>query len=319
MKPGRAFSFMTGVALLGAIAKFNEMTPTAQASLLGVAAETARTTAQSWLQNAIVTYNGLAGTTAADPAPQPLPEHRSTPTAPPNADTSQPAAPAREGRGGESAPPQRLAARTADTESLASAGNPLWVLPLKQLSTTRDRPIFSPSRRPPPPATPSIIAPVAVRQPVKPAEPEHPAVSLLGTIIGIDDRIGVFIESGTQNIVRLRVGDDHQGWVLRLIKSREVTLVRDHEQVAVLELAPPGEAPTLGGMPQPGMVGVPGGVNMPGAAGTQQWQQQLQQAQPPWQQQLQRAQQLQQQQQQQPPPQQQPQQQQRQQPKRQGR
>jgi hypothetical protein len=142
---------------------------------------------------------------------------------------------------------------------------------------------------------------------------------LLGTIIGIDDRIGVFIESGTQNIVRLRVGDDHQGWVLRLIKSREVTLVRDHEQVAVLELAPPGEAPTLGGMPQPGMVGVPGGVNMPGAAGTQQWQQQLQQAQPPWQQQLQRAQQLQQQQQQQPPPQQQPQQQQRQQPKRQGR
>ncbi len=299
MKPGRAFSFMTGVALLGAIAKFNEMTPAAQASLFGVAAETARTTAQSWLQNAIVTYQDLAGTAAAgSPAQQP-PEHRSTPATPPNTNTdpntSQPAAPAREGRQGDSAPPQRVAARTADAEPLPSAGNPLWVLPLKQLSTTRDRPIFSPSRRPPPPATPTFVAPVAVRQPVKPAEPERPAVSLLGTIIGIDDRIGVFIESGTQNIVRLRVGDDHQGWVLRLIKAREVTLVKDHEQVAVLELPPPGEAPA-GGMPQPGMLGMQGGINMPGVAGTPQVQPQVQ---PQWQQQLQRAQQLQQQHQQQ--------------------
>jgi hypothetical protein len=270
MKPGRALSFMIGVALLGAIAKFNEMTPAAQASLLGVAAETARTTAQSWLQNAIVTYNGLAGNTTAadpDPAPQQLPEHRSTPTTPP----SQPAASAREGQGGEGAPPQRVAARTPDAEPVPSAGNPLWVLPLKQLSITRERPVFSPSRRPPPPTTPTLIAPVAVRQPVKPAEPERPAVSLLGTIIGLDDRIGVFIESGTQNIVRLRVGDDHQGWVLRLIKAREVTLVKDREQIAVLELPPPGEAPALGGMPGmgfiPGTGGVPGTGGIPGIGG----------------------------------------------------
>jgi general secretion pathway protein N len=252
MKPGRAFSFMTGVALLGAIAKFNEMTPAAQASWLGSAAETART-AQSWLQNAVVTYGDLAGKTAADPAPQQPLEPRSTPTSPPN--PSQPAAPAREGRESQGAPSQRVAVQTGDVELRASAGNPLWVLPLKQLSSTRDRPVFSPSRRPPP--MPTLVAPVAVRQPVKPAEPEKPAVSLLGTIIGIDDRIGVFLETGTQNIVRLRVGDDHQGWVLRLIKAREVTLVKDHEQVAVLDLPPPGEAP--GGMPVPGMAGIPGG------------------------------------------------------------
>jgi hypothetical protein len=270
MKPGRAFSFIIGVALLGAIAKFNEMTPTAQASLFGVAAETARATAQSWLQNTIVTYHDLAGTVAPDSAGQQPPERRSIPTAPPdtNPNTSQPAAPAREGRQGESAPSPRVAARTADAEPLPSAGNPLWVLPLKQLSSTRDRPIFSPSRRPPPPATPTLVAPVAVRQPVKPAEPERPAVSLLGTIIGIDDRIGVFIESGTQNIVRLRVGDDHQGWVLRLIKAREVTLVKDHEQVAVLELPPPGEAPALGGIPiQPTIPGMPPVNVVPGMPG----------------------------------------------------
>src|SRR6202167_5277676 len=32
------------------------------------------------------------------------------------------------------------------------SANPLWGVPLNQLSGTRDRPIFSPSRRPPPAA-----------------------------------------------------------------------------------------------------------------------------------------------------------------------
>ncbi|MGB6401158.1 MAG: hypothetical protein WBF73_36605, partial [Bradyrhizobium sp.] len=44
-------------------------------------------------------------------------------------------------------------------------------LPLEQLSITRERPIFSPARRPPPPP-PTYIAPVAVRQPATPPEPE---------------------------------------------------------------------------------------------------------------------------------------------------
>jgi general secretion pathway protein N len=109
---------------------------------------------------------------------------------------------------------------------------------------------------------------VAVRQPVKPAEPERPAVSLLGTIIGsaADDRMGVFLETGTQNIVRLRVGEDHQGWVLRLIKTREVTLVKDREQAVVLELPAPGDAPPPGlGMGGGGIPPIPG--VMPGVPG----------------------------------------------------
>src|SRR5262249_42273390 len=127
-------------------------------------------------------------------------------------------------------------------------GNPLSALPLKQFSITRERPIFSPTRRPPPPAAPPVVAPVAVRQPVKkPPEPERPAVSLLGTIIGREERIGVFLESGTQNVLRLHIGENHQGWVLHLIKAREVTLMRDGEQAAVLEMPPPGEGAAAGG------------------------------------------------------------------------
>jgi hypothetical protein len=251
MKPGRAFSLLTGVALLGGIAKFNEMTPEAQTSLLGSAAQTARHATQSWVQSAVATYNDVTGAAALQPAAPAAPQH------------------AAEGRKVEDAPPpQRVAARAADAAVEPPSGNPLWALPLRQLSITRDRPVFSPSRRPPPPPRPAFIAPVAIQQPAKPPEPERPAVSLLGTVIGTqpEDRIGLFLETGTQNIVRLRIGDDHQGWVLRLIKSREATLVKDGEQAAVLELPSPGDPPPpgLGGPMMPGMpAGLPGVGTLP--------------------------------------------------------
>lgn len=138
---------------------------------------------------------------------------------------------------------QRTAARSPDgaVERPPSAGNPLWALPLKQLSVTRERPVFSPSRRPPPPATPTYVAPVAVRTPPKPVEPERPSITLLGTILGSTESIGVFFNPTTRDIVRLRVGEDHEGWALRSVKTREATLVKDRERV-VLELPPPGES-----------------------------------------------------------------------------
>jgi general secretion pathway protein N len=256
MKPGRAFSLLAGVALLGGIAKFNEMTPAAQAAFLNDAAATA----QSWVQGFIVTYSQVTGTASAQ-------QPRTTSAGP------QAAAPLSvAGKDGE--PPRRVAARGAEPELPPQQGNPLWTLPLKQLSMTRERPIFSPSRRPPPPPTPTFVAPVAVRQPVKPPEPERPTVALLGTIIGAstDDQIGVFLDSATQSVIRLRVGEDHQGWVLRLIKAREATLVKNGEEAVVLQLAAPGDAPLPGlpgvpgampGMPAAGLPGLPPGV-MPG-------------------------------------------------------
>jgi hypothetical protein len=128
-------------------------------------------------------------------------------------------------------------------ESPALTGNPLWAVALEQLSITRERPVFSPSRRPsPPPAvTPAYVAPIAP-QPL-PAEPERLAISLVGTVASKTVGIGVFIEPATRNIVRLRVGDDHQGWVLRSVKGREATLEKD-SKTTVLELAPPDATTT---------------------------------------------------------------------------
>jgi hypothetical protein len=116
------------------------------------------------------------------------------------------------------------------------------------LSVTRERPIFSPSRRPPTSA-PTYVAPVAVLQPAPP--PEHPAGSLIGTVIGTNVQIAIFLEKATQNVVRLHLGEEHQGWVLRLVKPREATLVKDVEETLVLET---GGAPAVGGPTVPPLV-----------------------------------------------------------------
>ncbi len=243
MKPGRALSLLIGVALLIAIARFNEMTPDARASWLGDAVEAARTMAQSLTGYAAAAYNAVTAPSTEPAVPQP------------RAASS----------GADTAPARRTAARTTEAEPPPS-GNPLWALPLKQLSMTRDRPIFSPSRRPPPSPT-TLVAPVAVRQPVKPAEPVRPTVTLLGTIIGSgsDDQIGIFLDAATHDVIRLRVGEDHQGWVLRAVKAREVTLAKDGEQTVVLELPQPGDTPSPL-VPPPGVPPVPAGINGTAAA-----------------------------------------------------
>jgi general secretion pathway protein N len=135
------------------------------------------------------------------------------------------------------APPARPAAPTVAPLS----GNPLWTIPLTQLSTTRERPIFSPSRRPPPPppVVQAYVPPVAPRPPPRPVEPERPNIALVGTVAGETEGIGVFMEQATRNIIRLRVGEDHQGWVLRSVQRREATLEKE-SATAVLALPAPG-------------------------------------------------------------------------------
>ncbi len=119
------------------------------------------------------------------------------------------------------------------------SANPLWGIPLSKLSGTRERPIFSPSRRPPPPAV--AIVPEAAPPPPPPPNqaPEPPPVSLVGTIAGGDESFGIFVDQSTKTPLRLKIGEDYQGWKLRTIQGREATLEKD-QQAAVLTLPPPG-------------------------------------------------------------------------------
>jgi general secretion pathway protein N len=134
------------------------------------------------------------------------------------------------------------AARSAPTEP-AKRGNPLWAVPLSVLHNTRDRPLFSSSRRPPPPADvapPPVVA--AAPPPPPPPKPAKPDLSLVGTIVSDQDSIGVFLEAGTDKVLRLRTGEGHQGWVLRAVDARKATLDNDTTS-AILILPTPGSDP----------------------------------------------------------------------------
>jgi hypothetical protein len=118
------------------------------------------------------------------------------------------------------------------------SANPLWGIPLAQLSGTRERPIFSASRRPPP--VTAVAETASVKPPPRKKEIEPPQLSLVGTIASIDEGFGIFIDQSTKVAVRLKVGDDHQGWKLRQIRGREVTMEKD-DRSAVLTLPQPGD------------------------------------------------------------------------------
>jgi general secretion pathway protein N len=118
------------------------------------------------------------------------------------------------------------------------SANPLWAMPLKQFSVTRERPIFLPSRRPP--AAPEVAVAVP-RVVASPKEPERPPLSLVGTISGDDEKFGIFVNQSTKAVVRLRVGEDFQGWKLRSIQGREASLEKNQKSV-VLALPQPSSA-----------------------------------------------------------------------------
>jgi general secretion pathway protein N len=143
---------------------------------------------------------------------------------------------------------------------LPASGNPLWSVPLSVLTATQERPIFSASRRPPP----RIVAGPRVEPenvvPVTQAEPERPALALIGAVVGESDAIAVFLDRTNQKVVRLRAGETHLGWVLSSVLRREVTL-KKADQVEVLALQP--AEPPLSPAAIPGMATLPGMLVQP--------------------------------------------------------
>jgi general secretion pathway protein N len=150
------------------------------------------------------------------------------------------------------------------------SGNPLWGIPLRVLTATRERPLFSPSRRPL--APPVIAAPPVPPRPVaapKPPEPDRPLLAIVGTIVGGGDAIGVFINQATNEVIRIHAGQAHDGWLLRSVRGREAAFEKE-ERNAVLALPAPGAAPgqpVLAGQPMPAVY--PAAVAAPAPAPAQ--------------------------------------------------
>lgn len=160
--------------------------------------------------------------------------------------------------------PSAIAVTTAPPVEHITSGNPLWAIPLARLTASRDQPLFAPSRRPAPPL--EMIRPVAapVGPPPKPPEPEKPELSLLGTVAGSRERIGLFIDSASKEVLRLKAGEDHRGWTLRSVRPRQVELAKGLDN-AILDLAPPDLKP---GPSAPMLAGTAAPMAAPGTAMT---------------------------------------------------
>jgi hypothetical protein len=108
--------------------------------------------------------------------------------------------------------------------------NPLWAIPMPSLTDTRERPIFSASRRAP-------VAPPAP-QLARSSEPNRPLLTLMGTVAEDSEGIAVFRDEASKDILRLRIGQTHSGWTLSTVTPREVTMLRDHD-TAILDIPIP--------------------------------------------------------------------------------
>ena len=107
--------------------------------------------------------------------------------------------------------------------------NPLWGIPLTTLNATRERPLFSPSRRPPMAAAASPPEPTRAA----PADSLPPPLDLLGVVTGKDDGYAVFINTTSHDVIRLRTGEGHEGWILQSVKRREVVLKKSNRSTVV--------------------------------------------------------------------------------------
>jgi hypothetical protein len=134
---------------------------------------------------------------------------------------------------------QLVASENPDPRQPPLGANPLPRIPMNSLSVTRERPLFSVSRRPPAPP-PAPTPPAHIEAP-PPTESGGPPFTLSGTAIGGSRDVAVMNDETTKSFVRLHVGEAAAGWNLRAIDRRTVTLEKDG-RIVVVSLPAPGPA-----------------------------------------------------------------------------
>lgn len=116
--------------------------------------------------------------------------------------------------------------------------NPVWIVPLGSLSQTRERPLFSSSRRPPmPPVVPDPLPSLVTAPKPTPAAPDRVGLLLMGTVLG-HLNIAILRQENTEISLRLHAGQNYEGWILQRIDRREVTFEKGKD-TAVLTISNP--------------------------------------------------------------------------------
>ncbi|MGZ5837157.1 MAG: hypothetical protein ACXWJ5_13285 [Xanthobacteraceae bacterium] len=108
----------------------------------------------------------------------------------------------------------------AQDSSNVTLSNPLAAQFLERLSATVDRPLFSPSRRPPP-------GPVA-QVPQPPGPPAPPPNLVLSGIVMDGERTRAVVRVGAEKkILHAQIGDNIEGWTVSQIEGRKLVLSLD--------------------------------------------------------------------------------------------
>jgi hypothetical protein len=125
--------------------------------------------------------------------------------------------------GGANAQSQDQPTGNLSTGNLApgNLANPLQAQSLDRLSVSRDRPLFSPSRRPPAPPPPPVE-----RVPEAAAPPPPPDVTLFGTVVDGEGAHAI-IRLGTGKMERVHFGDEVAGWKVSQIEGHRLVLSLD--------------------------------------------------------------------------------------------
>jgi hypothetical protein len=97
--------------------------------------------------------------------------------------------------------------------------SPVAALSLERFSATRERPLFSPTRRPPPAPPAPVVSP--------PSPPAPPKIALLGTVMDAGEARALVKLEGTDKMLRLRIGDNIGGWKVTEIETRTLVVSRE--------------------------------------------------------------------------------------------
>ena len=87
--------------------------------------------------------------------------------------------------------------------------------------------------------------------------PDKPALSLLGTVTDADGAggIGIFIDDIAKRAMRLKAGEQHEGWALRRVQRGRVVLEKNGTRVTLVlaprDSAPPAAPALPASVPQP--------------------------------------------------------------------
>ncbi|WP_051335717.1 hypothetical protein [Methylocapsa acidiphila] len=165
-----------------------------------------------------------------------------------------------------SVPPQRaVVPARPGTPERALSPNPLWDIPVDSLAATRERPLFTSSRRAPDAFVPPPMVEAPPPPPPEPPSTMPPSLTLLGTVVDASQSIAIFSNQTSNAVVRRHIGEAEDGWILRSVNGRSAKLAKSDQEFTLAlptrnsDAASEGMPGGLPGAPRPGMP--PGAVS----------------------------------------------------------